>query len=67
MSVNSCLPIIPSADIERSLRFWVEGLGLTMDRPMRQNGRLVGCMVHNERMQFWLNQRKGMSEPARGL
>ena len=61
MSVNSCLPIIPSADIERSLRFWVEGLGLTMDRQMRQNGRLVGCMVHNERMQFWLNQRKGMS------
>jgi hypothetical protein len=26
----SCMPIIPSADLEKRLRFWVEGLGLTM-------------------------------------
>lgn len=57
--VQSCMPIIPSADLEKSLRFWVEGLGLTMDRPMRQDGRLVGCMVHNEHLSFWLNQRAG--------
>jgi len=59
MSVESCMPVIPSADIEKSLRFWVEGLGLTMDRAMRRDGRLVGCMVHDERLHFWLNQRAG--------
>jgi hypothetical protein len=51
-----------SSDLEKSLRCWVEGLGLIMDRPMRrQDGRLIGCMVHNERLYFWLNQRAGAS------
>lgn len=59
MHVQSCMPVIPSADLERSLRFWVEGLGLTMDRAMRQDGRLVGCMVHDEHLSFWLNRRAG--------
>src|SRR3712207_6969583 len=40
--VESCMPVIPSADLERSLRFWVDGLGLVMDRPMWQGGKLVG-------------------------
>ena len=53
------MPIIPSADLEKSLRFWVDGLGLTMDRPMRRDGRLVGCMVQGEHVQFWLNARAG--------
>lgn len=59
MLLHSCIPIIPSADLERSLRFWIQGLGLTMDRPMWKDGRLVGCMVHNEKLHFWLNQRAG--------
>lgn len=59
MELQSCIPVIPSADLEKSLRFWVDGLGLTMDRAMRQDGKLVGCMVHNERLYFWLNQRVG--------
>ncbi len=59
MLVASCIPVIPSADLERSLRFWVEGLDLTMDQAMRQDGRLIGCMVHNEHLRFWLNQRAG--------
>ena len=59
MSVESCMPVIPSADLEKSLRFWVEGLGLTMDRAMRQDGKLIGCMVHDEYLYFWLNQRAG--------
>lgn len=62
MLAQSCIPVIPSADLERSLRFWVDGLGLTMDRPMRRDGRLVGCMVHDERLYFWLNQRAGVPE-----
>jgi catechol 2,3-dioxygenase-like lactoylglutathione lyase family enzyme len=57
--MTSCVPVIPSADLEKSLRFWVEGLGLTVDREMRHEGRLIGCMVHNEHMYFWLNQRAG--------
>jgi catechol 2,3-dioxygenase-like lactoylglutathione lyase family enzyme len=59
VEIQSCTPIIPSADLEKSLRFWVEGLGLTLDRAMRRDGRLVGCMVHNESVSFWLNQRDG--------
>jgi len=59
MLVNSCIPVIPSADLEKSIRFWVEGLGLNMDRAMWQGGRLIGCMVHNEHLRFWLNQRAG--------
>jgi len=59
MLVESCIPVIPSADLEKSLRFWVEGVGLIMDRPMRQDGRLIGCMVHNGHVCFWLNQRAG--------
>ncbi|MEP7274372.1 MAG: VOC family protein [Acidobacteriota bacterium] len=57
--VESCIPVIPSADLEKSLRFWVEGLGLTMDRAMRVEGRLIGCMVHKDDLYFWLNQRAG--------
>lgn len=26
---------------------------------MRQEGRLIGCMVYNEQVCFWLNQRAG--------
>ena len=63
MLVQSCIPVIPSADLEKSLRFWVEGLGLTMDRAMRRDGKLIGCMVHNERLAFWLNERAGDSAP----
>ena len=59
MLVNSCIPVIPSADLEKSLRFWVDGLGLSMNRAMWKDCRLVGCMVHNERLYFWLNQRAG--------
>ena len=59
MLVESCVPVVPSADLEKSLRFWQDGLGMTVDRPMREDGRLVGCMVHNERLNFWLNRRAG--------
>lgn len=60
MTVKSCIPVIPSADLEKSLRFWVEGLGLKMDRPMRKNGKLIGCMVHDDtHLYFWLNHSDG--------
>jgi catechol 2,3-dioxygenase-like lactoylglutathione lyase family enzyme len=59
MLVQSCIPVVPSSDLEKSLRFWVDGLGLSMHNPMRKGDRLVGCMVHNEHMKFWLNRRAG--------
>ena len=55
----SCIAVIPSTDLEKSLRFWVEGLGLTPDKEMRHEGRLIGCMVHNENVYFWLNETDG--------
>jgi len=59
MTVQACIPVIPSADLEKSLRFWVEGLGLIVEKQMKQEGRLIGCMVHNEHTYFWLNEREG--------
>ena len=61
MKLESCIPVIPTSDLQKSLRFWVEGLGLTVDREMRREGKLIGCMVHNTQVYFWLNQRAGTS------
>jgi len=63
MIVNYCMTVIPSADLEKSLHFWVKGLGFTADREMREEGRLIGCMVTQESMFFWLNQRSGSPIP----
>jgi catechol 2,3-dioxygenase-like lactoylglutathione lyase family enzyme len=59
MTVKHCVPVIPSMDLEKSLHFWVDGLGFTADQKMEQEGRLVGCMVHDDHLYFWLNQRAG--------
>jgi catechol 2,3-dioxygenase-like lactoylglutathione lyase family enzyme len=66
MTIQSCIPVIPSANLEKSLRFWVEGLGLSMERPMHHDGRLIGCMVLNQHVCFWLNQRDGPPVPPAG-
>ncbi|HJU88535.1 MAG TPA: VOC family protein [Gemmatimonadaceae bacterium] len=62
MSVQSCIPIIPSADLEKSLRLWVDGLGFTMDTEMRSEDRLIFCMLHNGTLSFMLNRRAGTPE-----
>ena len=61
MLVDSCIPVIPCANVEKSLRFWRDGLGLTVGRPMHDDGRLTGCVLHNDRLYFWLNQLAGPS------
>jgi catechol 2,3-dioxygenase-like lactoylglutathione lyase family enzyme len=63
MSLKYCISVIPGADLEKSLRFWVDGLGLTADRHMYQDGRLIGCMVHDDNLYFWLNRRAGEPIP----
>jgi catechol 2,3-dioxygenase-like lactoylglutathione lyase family enzyme len=63
MTVKYCMPVIPSDDLQKSLRFWTEGLGFTADRQMEIDGKLVGCMVHHEAMFFWLNRRADEPKP----
>ena len=59
MTVLSCIPVIPSADLDQSLRLWVDGLGFRMDSEMREGGRLVFCMLRNGHLCFMLNRRAG--------
>jgi len=59
MPVESCIPVIPSADLERSLRFWVDGLGFSMSLEMRKDGKLSFCMLRKDQMVFMLNRRAG--------
>jgi catechol 2,3-dioxygenase-like lactoylglutathione lyase family enzyme len=57
--VESCVPVIPSADLEKSLRFWVNGLGFDTSLEMRKDDKLIGCMVTKRNLAFWLNRRAG--------
>jgi lactoylglutathione lyase len=41
MAVESCIPVIPSKDLEKSLRLWVDGLGFSMGSEMRQDDKLI--------------------------
>ncbi|MGE5113907.1 MAG: VOC family protein [Acidobacteriaceae bacterium] len=59
MPVQSCIPVIPSANLEKSLRLWVEGLGFSMSSEMRDGERLIFCMPQKEGLWFMLNQRSG--------
>ena len=55
----SCLPVIPSADLQKSLRLWVDGLGFSVTEEMRKNGKLTLCMLQRGNLWFMLNQRAG--------
>jgi catechol 2,3-dioxygenase-like lactoylglutathione lyase family enzyme len=59
MSVESCIPVIPSADLDKSLRLWVDVLGFQMNTEMREDGKLIFCMLHKGRLCFMLNRRAG--------
>jgi hypothetical protein len=59
MPVESCIPIIPSADLEKSLRLWVDGLGFSMSSEMRKDDKLIFCMLRKDDLCFMLNQRAG--------
>ena len=64
MTVNSCIPIVPSADLERSLKLWREGLGFDETWwEQHRDGRLVGCGLRKGRISVMLNVRFG--DPAR--
>ncbi len=59
MPVESCIPVIPSADLEKSLRLWVDGLGFSMSSEMRKDDKLIFCMLRKDGLCFMLNQRAG--------
>lgn len=59
MSVESCIPIIPSADLKKSLRLWVDGLGFTTSSEMRDGDKLIFCMLQKGGLWFMLNRRAG--------
>jgi hypothetical protein len=59
MAVKSCIPIIPSANLEKSLRLWVDGLGFSMSSEMRKDDKLIFCMLGKDDLSFMLNQRAG--------
>jgi uncharacterized glyoxalase superfamily protein PhnB len=59
MPVQYCIPIIPSADLDKSLRLWVDGLGFSMSSEMYREDKLIFCMLRKENLNFMLNQRAG--------
>ena len=59
MSLRSCIPVIPSADLDKTLRLWVEGLGFNLESEIREEGRLIFCMLRNGHLCCMLNQRAG--------
>ncbi|HEY3767848.1 MAG TPA: VOC family protein [Candidatus Angelobacter sp.] len=63
MPVQFCIPVIPSANLEKSLRLWVEGLGFAMSSEMHTDNKLIFCMLQKDNLWFMLNQRAG--DPAK--
>jgi hypothetical protein len=59
MPVQSCIPVIPSANLEKSLRLWVDGLRFSMSKEMHQDGKLIFCMLQKGNLRFMVNQRTG--------
>jgi hypothetical protein len=59
MPVVSCIPVIPSADLENSLRLWRDGLGFSTSLEMHRDGRMIYCMLQKANLWFMLNQRAG--------
>jgi hypothetical protein len=57
MGVEACIPVIPSADLEKSLRLWVDGLEFKMDTEMHAGGKLILCMLHRGGLTFMLRRR----------
>ena len=41
MPVAFCIPIIPSANLEKSLRLCVDGLGFSISSEMRKDDKLI--------------------------
>ena len=58
MALESRIPIIPSVDLEKSLRLWVDGLGFHVDSEMREDGKLTFARKYDidvgDKSMFWM-------------
>jgi hypothetical protein len=64
VSVTNCIPVVPSGDLERSLRLWRDGLGFDeIWWEQHRDGKLVGCGLRKGSIRVMLNIRAG--NPAR--
>jgi hypothetical protein len=52
MPIQSGIPIIPSKDLEKTLRLWVDGLGFSTSSEMRKGDKLIFCMLHKDLGRF---------------
>jgi len=59
MGVEYCVPVIPSEDLKKSLRLWVDGLEFSVNSEMNRDGKLINCMLQKGNLWFMLNQRAG--------
>jgi hypothetical protein len=58
--IEFCVPIIPSADLQKTLRLWVDGLGFTASSQMYEGDKLIFCMLRKNDQWFMLNRRAGI-------
>jgi hypothetical protein len=66
MPIQSCIPIIPSKDLEKTLPLWVDGLGFSTSSEMRKGDKLIFCMLRKDDLRFMLNQRVGTPVKPQG-
>ena len=59
MPVDSCIPVIPSANLEKSLRLWVDLSDSRWVQKCAKDDRLIFCMLRKDDLCFMLNQRAG--------
>ncbi len=55
MRIKACVPVIPSANLKKSLRLWVDGLGFSISSEMRKDDTLIFCMLAKNDPFFILN------------
>lgn len=61
MTVRGYLPVVPSSDLERSLKLWRDGLGFDETwYEERREGKLVGCGLNRGANRILLNIRYGV-------
>jgi hypothetical protein len=56
MPLEHCIPMIASANLEKSLRLWVDGLGCSTTSEIREHGRLTFCLLRKGDLWFMLNR-----------
>jgi hypothetical protein len=62
VTIHSCIPVIPSMDLDKSLRLWRDGLGFEVEPFAYKEGRLTGCLLASGHLVFMLHDRAGKPE-----